>query len=272
MQRRVSPSLWIGAVISGLMIVLAVFAGLLAPYPPDLTNPASILEPPSAAHWLGTDSLGRDVLSRLIYAARASLGVAFAVAFLSCGLGALLGAASALAGGWVDTAIMRAVDILLSLPGLVIALALSAVLGPSLVNLALILGLLGSPFMARVFRSEALSLSARNHVHASRLLGAGFVHRLRHHILPGLGPLFATLLTNALSGALMAASALSFIGLGAQPPLAEWGALIYEGRNNIMYEWWCSVPPGLAILLAATGFVLFGDGLRDWLDPRSAGR
>jgi len=269
-MKPMSLSLKAGLVISAVMFAIAALAPVIAPADPYQTHPAEILAAPSGAHWLGTDQLGRDVFSRVVHGARTSLLVAFFVALIGVGLGAVLGASSALAGGWIDTAAMRTVDIFLSIPSLVIALALAAVLGPNLVNLTLILGFLGAPFMARVFRSEALTLAQQNHVRASALLGAGFGFRLTRHILPNLGPLFATLVSTSMSSALMVASALSFIGLGAQPPTAEWGALIYEGRNTIMYEWWCAIPAGLAIALSATGFILVGDGLRDWLDPRSS--
>jgi len=269
MWARASFSLKAGFVISATMGCIALLAPVLAPYDPYATNPTIILEAPSASHWLGTDSIGRDVFSRVIYGARASLSVAAAISLISVGLGAILGAASALAGGWIDTLAMRFADVMLSLPALVIALALSAVLGPNLTNLALILGTLGIPFFARIFRSEALSLSQQNFIRSSRLLGGGFNHLLMGHIIPNLAPLLATLLSHALSTSLLAASALSFIGLGAQPPTAEWGALIYEGRNTLMFEWWCAIPPGITIAISATGFILLGDGLRDALDPRS---
>lgn len=256
-----------GSLMIAFVVLCAVFAPLLAPYDPNAANPAVILEAPSQAHLLGTDNLGRDMLSRILFGARASLSVAFVVALLSVGGGAIAGAASALVGGWGDNLIMRIVDVLLSLPALIIALALSAVIGPSLVNLAIILGLLGIPFYTRVFRSEALALAAQDYVKAAQLLGGGFSYRLLRHILPNLAPLAITLMSGALSAALLTAGSLSFIGLGAQPPQAEWGALIYEGRNTIMYEWWCAVMPGIAISFTSAGFILLGDGLRNRFDP-----
>lgn len=264
-----SFSLKAGLTISILMVLIAALAPFIAPLDPYQTDPANILAPPSWRHWLGTDQLGRDVLSRLVHGARTSLSVGFFVAFISVGLGSVIGAGSALAGGWLDALVMRTIDVLLSIPSLVIALALAAVLGPNLINLTLILGVLGAPFMARVVRSEALALVQQPYVQASALLGGRFGFRLTRHLLPNIAPLTATLLTTSMSSALMIASALSFIGLGAQPPTAEWGAIIYEGRNTIMYEWWCAIPAGVAIAISATGFVLLGDGLRDRFDPRS---
>lgn len=258
--------------MTGFMLLVALLAPVLSVHDPYQTNPANILAMPDGTHWLGTDQLGRDVLARVLHGAQASLGIAISVALMSVGLGAVAGAASALAGGWVDSLIMRIVDVLLAIPSLVIALALAAVLGPSLLNLVLILGFLGAPFMTRLFRGQALSLASQNFVLASRLLGARFDFRLLRHILPNIAPFFATLVSQSMSSALLVASALSFIGLGAQPPTAEWGALIYEGRNNIMHEWWCAIPAGIAIAFSAAGFILLGDGLRDWLDPRSEPR
>ena len=269
---RLPASFWIGATLVGLLVTLAIAAPVIAPYSPTQTAPASILEPPSWTHWAGTDGLGRDLFSRLIHGGRASLGVAVGIVTLSVGLGLLLGAACGLAGGWVDGVAMRILDMLLSIPSMVIALALAAALGPSLFNLVLVLGGLGIPFYTRLFRGETLAIRERGHVQAARVMGAGFTRILMRHVLPSLAPLAATFASTALGGALVAASALSFVGLGAQPPTPEWGAMIYEGRNTIMYEWWCAVLPGVAVATAALGFVLIGDGLRDLLDPRSRGR
>jgi peptide/nickel transport system permease protein len=163
---------------------------------------------------------------------------------------------------------MRIVEVVMSIPGLVIALAASAALGPNLTNLVLVLGSLAVPYYVRVFRSEAMAIRERGYVRAARASGANSSHLLWRHVLPNLAPTIATFASMALAGALVTASALSFIGLGAQPPQPEWGALIYEGRNNILYEWWCSVLPGVLVSVAALGFILVGDGLRDFFDPQ----
>ena len=262
-------SLRTGLVIIGLLILMAVFAPLIATHGPDRIDPGMILEAPSWQHWAGTDQLGRDLFARIAYGGRASLSVAFGITALALGGGAFIGCAIGLAGGWVDTVAMRFIDILLAIPSMVIALALAAAVGPGLVNLSLILGTLGMPFYARLFRGEALSLRERPFLRAARGTGSGFGRLLLVHIVPNVVPLFLTLTSTALGGALLAASALSFIGLGAQPPLAEWGALIFEGRNSIMYEWWCAVLPGLAVFAAALGFVLIGNGLAAQADARS---
>jgi peptide/nickel transport system permease protein len=265
-------SLWIGAAIVGALLLAALAAPLIAPYSPTQADPAAILEAPSWRHLAGTDQLGRDVFSRVVWGGRASLGVAFGIVALSVGIGAVAGAALGVAGGWIDTIAMRLVDVFLSIPSMVIALALSAALGPSLRNLVLVLGCLGAPYYARLFRGEALSIRERLYVRTAYATGASFLHVLTRHVLPNLAATVATFASSALGAALVAASAFSFIGLGAQPPTPEWGALIFDGRNTIMYEWWCAVVPGAVVMLAALGFILAGDALRDWLDPRSEPR
>ncbi len=272
MRTPLPPLLIVGLAIVAGLVATALLAPLLTPYSPLETDPAMILSPPSSAHWAGTDQLGRDLFTRILWGGRTSLSVAFGIMAISVGLGSVLGAASGLVGGWIDQVAMRVVDVAISIPGLVIALALSAALGPSLVNLVLVLGLLGAPFYVRLFRGEALALRQQPFVEAAKANGAGFGRLLVGHILPNLLPLIATFASSALAAALVTASALSFIGLGAQPPTPEWGVLIFEGRNTLMYEWWCAVLPGLVVSLSALGFILTGDGLRDWLDPRERPR
>lgn len=261
-------SITVGGGLVVLMVLLALLAPLLSSYGPNEVDTGAILEPPSARHWAGTDNLGRDMFARILYGGRTSLSVAFGIVAIGVGIGAVLGCAVGLAGGWVDRIAMRVVEIALAVPSLVIAVALAAAVGPSLVNLVLILGGLSVPLYLRLFRSEALSLRERPFVLAAKANGASLWRLLTVHILPNIAPLFATLASTALGTALVAASALSFIGLGAQPPTPEWGALIFEGRNTIMYEWWAAMLPGLAVVVSALGFVLLGDGLRDRLDPR----
>ena len=268
-MRKPPVGLWIGLGLIGALMLAALLAPLLSSFPPLKAHPSEILEPPSWRHLAGTDQLGRDLFARILWGGRASLSVAFGIVGLSVGLGAVLGASAGLAGGLVDQIAMRLADIFLSVPSMVIALALAAAQGPSLHNLVLVLGLLGVPYYVRLFRGEALSIRERLYVRTAYASGAGFGRVLLTHVLPNIGPTIATFASSALGGALVSASALSFLGLGAQPPTPEWGALIYEGRNTIMYEWWCAVLPGAMVAIAALGFVLTGDGLRDWLDPRS---
>jgi peptide/nickel transport system permease protein len=268
-MRKPPASLWFGLTIVGLLLLASLAAPLITSYSPTQPDPTAILEAPSARHLAGTDELGRDVFARIVWGGRASLGVAFGIVGLSVGMGAVAGAALGLARGWIDAVAMRFVDVFLSIPSMVIALALSAALGPSLSNLVLVLGVLGVPYYARLFRGEALAIRERLYVRVAAASGAGFGRILAHHVLPSIAPTIVTFASGALGGALVAASALSFIGLGAQPPTPEWGAEIYDGRNTIMYEWWCAILPGCAVMTAALGFIISGDALRDWLDPRS---
>jgi peptide/nickel transport system permease protein len=269
--RGLNPTLVAGLAILGVVIGAALFAGLLAPYDPNAIAPAQILQPPSLRHVAGTDELGRDMFSRILYGARPSLLVAVAIVAIAATGGVIIGCASGLAGGLADTLVMRLVEIVMALPGLVIALALAAALGPSLVNLALALGVLGIPFYARVARAQTLSLRERAFVRAARAMGASRWFILRRHIVPNLAPTIVVFMSLGLSGALLGASALSFIGLGAQPPMAEWGALVNASRSYILDDWWYALFPGAAVALTSFGFTLLGDGLRDALDPK-AGR
>jgi peptide/nickel transport system permease protein len=251
---------------------IAVAAPWIAPYDPYLIVPSAILEPPSFAHWAGTDEVGRDIFSRILHGTRPSLLVALGIIGIAATFGTLIGAASGLVGGVVDGIVMRIVDTVMALPGLVIALALTAALGPSLVNLTLALGVLGVPFYIRVARGQTLSLRERPYVHAARTIGAKTPYLIIRHIIPHLLPTIVVFASLGLSGALLAASGLSFIGLGAQPPLAEWGALVFAGRNYILSEWWYALLPGLAVMIASLGFNCLGDGLRDLLDPKDVAR
>ncbi len=268
-QIRHSPLVILGLAIVVAMLAIALLAPLLAPYDPYAVSLDDRLLPPSAAHWAGTDEIGRDLLSRIIYGARASLAVALAIVTIAASLGTLLGSFSGLAGGRIDAVIMRLTDTVMALPGLVIALAMTAALGPSLVNLALALGILGVPFYTRLARGQALGLRQMQYVLASRAMGASTSYVLRRHIVSNLLSTMVVFASMHISGALLAAAALSFIGLGAQPPTAELGALINVGRAYIQDEWWYSLIPGLVVVVSALGFNLLGDGIRDVLDPKS---
>jgi peptide/nickel transport system permease protein len=269
-MRRLNPSLIAGLLILGVVIAVAVLAGLIAPYGPDTTDASHILEAPSWRHWAGTDEVGRDLFSRIVFGARPSLLVACAIVVIAASGGVVVGAASGIAGGWIDTLVMRMVEVVMALPGLIIALALAAALGPSLTNLAIALGLLGIPFYTRVARAQTLSLRERPYVKAATAMGAGRWYILRKHIIPNLLPTVVIFMSLGLSGALLGASALSFIGLGAQPPLAEWGALVNGSRTYMLDQWWYAVFPGAAVAVTSFGFTLLGDGLRDLLDPKDA--
>lgn len=251
-----------------LVVICALFAPWIAPYPPDAIDLASRLQPPSASHWAGTDEVGRDILSRLIHGARASLGVGLGIVLIGSSLGIVIGSVAGYLGGTTDAVIGRIVDTLLAMPAMVIALALSAAMGAGLGNAMIALGGVSVPMYARLARGQALSLRERDFVRASRALGAGTFHQLRHNIVPNLLPAAIVFMTFHLGNAILAASALSFIGLGAQPPLAEWGALVSTGRGFVLQHWWYAVIPGIVIVVTTAAINLLGDVARDAIDAR----
>lgn len=251
-----------------LVVICALFAPWIAPYPPDAIDLASRLQPPSASHWAGTDEVGRDILSRLIHGARASLGVGLGIVLIGSSLGIVIGSVAGYLGGTTDAVIGRIVDTLLAMPAMVIALALSAAMGPGLGNAMIALGGVSVPMYARLARGQALSLRERDFVRASRALGAGTFYQLRHNIVPNLLPAAIVFMTFHLGNAILAASALSFIGLGAQPPLAEWGALVSTGRGFVLQHWWYAVIPGIVIVVTTAAINLLGDVARDAIDAR----
>lgn len=265
------------AAASGFMMVvmiagMALLAPLIAPYDPDAIALDRRLLPPGPAHWAGTDEVGRDLLSRILWGARASLAVGLGIVTIASVLGTLIGCFSGYVGKTSDSLIMRLMDVVMALPGLVIAMALTAALGPSLVNAALALGLLAVPYYTRVARAQTLAIKQLNFVRASKVMGAGTWHQLRVNIIPNVLPHILVLMTMHVGAAILAAAALSFIGLGAQPPAAEWGALINAGRHYVLEQWWYSAFPGLVMAITVYGFNLLGDGLRDALDPKSKSR
>ena len=266
---RKSPLAIVGFCVVILVLLVALLAPWLAPHDPYEIHLEKRLLAPSLAHWAGTDELGRDLLSRIVYGTRASLSVALGIVAVSATFGTLIGSFSGLTGGRTDTIIMRMTDVVMSLPGLVIALAITAALGPSLVNLAIALGALGVPYYTRIARGQTLSLRHRQYTLAARTMGASSAFILRRHIVKNLLSIILVFASMHVSGALLAAAALNFIGLGAQPPTAELGALINNGRTYIQDEWWYSLFPGVVIVIAALGFNLLGDGMRDFLDPKA---
>lgn len=269
---RRQPLTVVGLAIVLLVLVVIAAAPLIAPYNPDEVALALRLKPPSAAHWFGTDEVGRDLFSRVIYGARASCGSAFAIVALSTIVGALIGCLSGILGGRLDTAIMRLMDILLALPALVLAMALAAALGPNLLNAMLAVAIVRIPAYVRLARGQTLSLRERVYVRAARTFGASPFYILRWHLLPNaMSPLIVQA-TLDLGNIILIAAALSFLGLGAQPPTSEWGALVSSGRRFILDQWWYSTFPGLAILVTAMGCNLLGDGIRDLLDPKMRSR
>ena len=256
-----------GTVIVLLFVGVAVAAPLLAPHDPTDVDPTAFLAPPSAEHWLGTDNLGRDMVSRLIYGARWTLGTAFLAAAGIVGIGVTLGLIAGYLGGLVDDLLMRIVDVLLAFPSLVLALAIVGMLGPSLWNVMLGMVAVWWVDYARVIRGLTVGVREREYVTAARCAGASAPRIILRHILPNVIPSVIVLATLELGGLMLAISGLSFLGLGAQPPTPEWGTMLNDGRLFFQRAPRLMLYPGLAITLVVIGFNLLGDGLRDVLDP-----
>jgi len=277
MSRAVQPFLaesWLnglGAVIVVLILLLAVFGPLLAPQNPDQVNLLAVLQPPSVNHWFGTDSLGRDIFSQVLAGARISIEVAVIILSLSVVFGTALGIMSGLAGGLVDEIIMRITDLFLAFPGFILAAAIAATLGPSLQHTVLALAVVFWPWYTRLIRGQVLSLREREFVLAARVARAGTMWIATRHLARNVLAILIVQVSLDVGYAILATSSLSFLGLGAQPPSPEWGALIASGRSYIQTAWWWTVFPGLALALTVLGFNLLGDGLRDWIDPRLRG-
>lgn len=257
----------LGLAVIAAWAVVAIFASMIAPYDPLQQEVVNRLKPPSAEHWFGTDELGRDVFSRVVYGARISLPIGFIVIVFAVIVGTLVGASAGYIGGAYDLLIMRLADITLAFPSIVLALAIAAVLGPGLLNALIAMILVWWPEYARLMRSQVLSVKNNDYVTASVALAASHPRILFAHILPNT---FAPILVKAsldAGSAILTIAALSFIGLGAVPPTPEWGAMISLGRYKF-YSWWLTTFPGLAILTVVLGYNFFGEGVRDAFDPR----
>lgn len=258
-----------GFIIIVAIFLLAMLAPIIAPFDPDDINVKSILIAPSAQHWMGTDGLGRDVLSRMLYGGRISLLVGLVAVGIATIIGIILGAIAGYYRGWVDTVIMRLVDVMLSIPSFFLILAVIAFLTPSIYNVMIVIGLTSWMGVTRLVRAEFLSLSGREFVLASRTLGAKDARLIFTHLLPNsLTPIIVSSVLGV-AGAVLLESGLSFLGLGVQAPQASWGNILTDGKDYIQFAWWLSLFPGLAILLTVLGYNLLGEGLRDALDPRS---
>ncbi len=263
-----NPLAIIGLLIVLALALIAIFAPLIAPYDPQAIDTFHILEAPSLLHPCGTDSLGRDCLSRLIYGARISLLVGFVAVGIATVVGTFLGALAGFYGGFVDGLIMRFVDIMLCFPAIFLIMAVIAFLEPSIWNIMIVIGLTGWMGVARLVRAEFLSLRKRDFVLAAKISGASDFDILFSEILPNaIAPILVSA-TLGIGGAILTESALSFLGIGVQPPTPSWGNMLTEGKNNLEIAWWLSVFPGLAILITVLGYNLLGEGLRDFLDPR----
>jgi peptide/nickel transport system permease protein len=262
----------IGAVIVLALIVLAVFANRIAPYTYDETIRGARMKPPSAQFWMGTDNLGRDIWSRVVYGARISVTVGFATVALTTLLATVIGISSAYLGGAYDILVQRVVDAWISFPALVIVLSLLAALGPGLLNLILALSILGAAGTSRVIRGAALSTMQNPYVEAARALGSGHSRVILRHVLPNVMATVIILATIGLGTVILAESALSFLGFGIPPPYPSWGGMLSGSGRSFMYRApWMALFPGAAISLAVFGFNMFGDALRDLLDPRLRG-
>ncbi len=266
-----SPLVTVGGVVALLIVLVALAAPLLAPFPADAgsaTHPVSALQAPSLHHLFGTDQVGRDVFSRVLYGARVSPLVALLVLVIACLVGIPLGMAAGYFGGVTDEVIMRVTDIFLAFPSLLLSLAFAAVLPPSLTSLTIAIAITWWPWYTRLIRGQAASVAGRPYVESCRALGIPAWRILFRHVLPNSVTPLIVQVSLDVGGVILTASALSFLGLGAQDPTPDWGLMVAEGENYFTTQWWLVTYPGLAILLTALAFNLLGDGLRDVLDPR----
>ncbi|HEN8733036.1 TPA: ABC transporter permease [Pseudomonas putida] len=264
-----NPMTLAGLLVALLLVVVAAFAPWIATHDPVIQNLANALQAPSAAHWFGTDEYGRDIFSRLVYGARITLYIIALVTVIVGPIGLVIGTVSGYFGGIVDTVFMRVTDIFISFPSLVLALAFIAALGPGLEHAVVAIALTSWPPIARLARAETLSLRKADFVVAVELQGASSTRIILRHIVPMCLSSVIIRLTMNMAGIILTAAALGFLGLGAQAPLPEWGAMISTGRRYMLECWWLVAVPGAAIMLVSLAFNLLGDGLRDILDPRS---
>lgn len=264
-RRKISSHLLLGGALVLVLLITALLGPWLAIAPPDLVRPALRLQPPSLSAPFGTDTFGRDLYSRVVSGARIAVGMSFYGVLLSALPGTLLGLLAGYRRGWLETCLSRLMDAWLSLPGMLLAIVLVARMGPSILTLVLALGITGVPTYYRLVRNATLSLRKAGYIEAVQALGATEARILFRHLLPNLASPVIVLTTLRLGSVLLAGAGLSFLGLGAQPPTAEWGALLASGRDAMETAWWLAVFPGLAITLSVMGFNLLGDGLRDLL-------
>ncbi|MGH7739232.1 MAG: ABC transporter permease [bacterium] len=269
--KRYPLILW-GGLIVALLVVSALAAPLLAPQAPNIQDLNQSLLAPSWHHWMGTDQYGRDVLSRLIYGSRISLAVGLVAVSLYVAIGVTVGVLAGYYGGWVDLILMRLVDIMLCIPTLFLILMVIAFVGPSIFNVMVVIGLTSWMGVARLVRGEILSLKERDFVTAARVIGMTDTRIILTQLLPNaLGPILVVAALGV-GSTILTESALSFLGLGVQPPTASWGNMLTEGKEHLEDAWWLVTFPGLAIFFTVLGYNLLGEGLRDWMDPRHQGK
>jgi peptide/nickel transport system permease protein len=258
-----------GAVIVTALVLMATFAPWIADQSPYHQVLASRLQPPSAAHYFGTDELGRDIFTRIIYGSRITLLIVFLVSIIVLPVGLCVGTVAGYFGGLLDTLLMRITDIFLAFPRLVMALAFAAALGPGIENAVIAISITAWPPYARLARAEAITIRGRDFILAAKMQGASAARILWSHVVPLCLPSVIVRLTLDMAGIILIAAGLGFLGLGAQPPSPEWGLMVSSGRSYLLDQWWVATMPGLAIFIVSFGFNLLGDGLRDVFDPRS---
>lgn len=263
-----NPLAMVGLAVIVALLVMAALAPWIAPYSPLEGMLSNRLQPPSAAHWMGTDELGRDIFSRVVHGSRITLMIVILVAVIAAPLGLIIGTVAGYYGGWVDKVLMGATDIFLSLPRLILALAFVAALGPGIENAVIAIAITAWPVYARIARAETLTFRNSDFIAAVRMQGASGFRVIGRHVIPLCLSSTIVRVTLDMAGIILTAAGLGFLGLGAQPPLPEWGAMISKGRAFILDQWWVATMPGFAIVVVSLGFCLFGDGLRDVLDPK----
>jgi peptide/nickel transport system permease protein len=262
---------WVGLGLFLLVALAALFAPLLAPYDPLEQDILAKLQPPTAAHLLGTDSFGRDILSRLLYGARISLLIGFAATFVAMAVGSAIGVLAGWYGGRLDAFIMQVMDVLLAFPSLILGLIIVAMLGPSLLNIIAAIALTSVPAFARIARAPTIAMKGREFIDACRALGYSDYRIMGRHILPNIFPEILVMVSLWLANAIRTEASLAFIGLGIKLPAATWGGMIREGFENILDSAWLALSPGFAILVVVFALNLIGDGLRDAVDPKLSG-
>ncbi len=257
----------VGFVVLAFLVLIALLAPFIAPYDPIAVS-RTTLKPPSTQHWMGTDNFGRDIFSRVLYGTRISLRMGFIAVGIAAVFGTAIGVIAGTYGKVIDTILMRFIDALMAFPGILLALTIAAVLGPGLTNAMIAVGIASIPTFARLVRSSVLQVKETPYVEAARAIGCTDMQMIRRHIFPNVLTPILVLATLGIAGAILVGASLSFLGLGAQPPSAEWGAMLSQGRQFMRTAWWIMAFPGLAITITVMAANLVGDGLRDALDPR----
>jgi len=265
-------SLMFGGGIFALLVLAAAFAPLLTRYGPDTIDALATLSGPSAAHWFGTDQFGRDLFARVLYGSRLTIAASFVAVLIAVVLGSLVGIVAGMAGGYVDLVLMRVVDLILIFPGILPALAITAILGPSLTNVVIAIGLSSIPVYARVVQATTLQVKTLNYVESARASGASPLRIVMRHVLPSVASQIIVAASTGLGVSVLYVAALGFLGLGVQPPTPELGTMLSDGRDYVLLAWWISFFPGAVITLYVVAVNLMGDGLRDLFDPHALQR